>query len=204
MTRVPRTRSRLEELRARKKRADDETIFQASPGTRLLAGGMCALIAVMLLIHQTQIDGPKPLVRAVVAVVALALAVAGWYFFRRGARRGAAVRLDKRGLGMALGFDGWIELPWNRVEAFRYWEPTGLGRLIKRRQSRWIGILLKEDLNRGALSWDQRFELDFNAFHNRPGLCLLEPFVRAEILDVLQAFKDHAPGELDDYDWMNR
>ena len=105
---------------------------------------------------------------------------------------------------MAVGFSGWLEFTWDQVEAFRYWEPTGLAMLVKRRQSRWVGVVLKENLKRSTLSWDQKFEIWLNTFHNRPGLCLLHPFVDAPILDVLQAFKDYAPSELDDYEWMKR
>lgn len=105
---------------------------------------------------------------------------------------------------MALGFSGWIDVPWSAVEAFRYWEPTGIALLVKRRQSRWVGILLKDTSMLRDLTWDQRFEIWMNTFHNRPGLTLLHPFVKAPILDVLQAFKDHAPKALDDYTWMSK
>jgi ribonucleotide reductase alpha subunit len=90
------------------------------------------------------------------------------------------------------------------VEAFRYWEPTGIALLVKRRQSRWVGVLLNRKLKADDLTWDMRLEIWLNTFHNRPGLCILHPFVKASILDVLQAFKDHAPRKLDDYEWMKR
>lgn len=203
VSRVPKTKSRLEALRARKK-APEEVVFNASPGTRRLAGGMFALLALMFLIHQTQIEGAKPLIRAFALFCSGGGAVLAWYFLRRGSRKGPVLKLSKQGFGMALGFNGWVEFPWDQVEAFRYWEPTGLAFLVKRRQSRWVGIVLKASLKRSELSWDQKFEIWLNTFHNRPGLCLLHPFVEAPILDVLQAFKDYAPKELDDYEWMKR
>lgn len=202
MTRVPRTRSRLEELRARKKVT--EVVFNASAGTRRLAGGMCLILGVMFVIHQTQVDGAKPLIRAFALAATGFFGVLAWYFLRRGSRRGPVLRLDKQGFGMAVGFSGWLEFTWDQVEAFRYWEPTGLVMLVKRRQSRWVGVLLKEAPKKSDLTWDQKFEIWLNTFHNRPGLCLLHPFVDAPILDVLQAFKDYAPKELDDYEWMSR
>ncbi|MEM7743778.1 MAG: hypothetical protein AAF409_08715 [Pseudomonadota bacterium] len=203
MSRVPKTKSKLEALRARQK-APPEVTFNAAPGTRLLAGGMCAILAGMFLIHQTQIDGLAPFLRAGSALIAAFFAVLAWYFIRRGSRRGPVLHLDKHGFGMALGFNGWIEMPWDEVEAFRYWEPTGIAFLVKRRQSRWVGIVLRHGLKRETLTWDQHFEIRLNTIHNRPGLCILHPFVDASILDVLQAFKDHAPRELDDYEWMSR
>lgn len=203
MSRVPQTKSRLEALRARKK-APDEVTFQAKAGTRLLAGGMCAVIAVMFLIHQTQVDGVKLLIRLFAAAGAGGFGVLAWYFFRRGSRKGPLLRLSKEGFGIAVGFSTWLEFRWDEIEAFRYWEPTGLMMLIKRRQSRWVGVLLKENPKRSSLPWDARFELWLNTFHNRPGLCVMHPFVDAPILDVLQAFKDYAPKALDDYEWMKR
>ena len=202
MSRVPKAKSRLEELRARKKVT--EVVFNASPGTRRLAGGMCLVLAIMFLIHQTQIEGAKPLIRAFALTASVGFGGLAWYFLRRGSRRGPVLRLDKQGFGMAVGFSGWLEFSWDEVEAFRYWEPTGLLQIIKRRQSRWVGIVLKGKLKRSTLTWDQKFEIWLNTFHNRPGLCLLHPFVDASILDVLQAFKDYAPSELDDYEWLKR
>ncbi|MFK7945389.1 MAG: hypothetical protein AB8B85_21110, partial [Paracoccaceae bacterium] len=142
MTRVPKTKSRLEELRAKKKIT--EVVFNAAPGTRRLAGGMCLVIAVMFLIHQTQIDGAKLLIRAFALSGTVGFTVLAWYFIRRGSRRGMLLRMDKQGFGMAVGFHGWLDFTWDEVEAFRYWEPTGLAMLIKRRQSRWVGVLLKQ------------------------------------------------------------
>ena len=202
MSRVPRTKSRLEELRAKKKIT--EVVFNASPGTRRLAGGMCALLAILFLIHQTQVDGTKLLIRAFALACTVGFGVLAWYFLRRGSRKGPVLRLTKQGFGMAVGFNGWLEFTWDQVEAFRYWEPTGLAMLIKRRQSRWVGVLLKQNPRKSDLTWDMRFELGLNTFHNRPGLCLLHPFVDVPILDVLQAFKDYAPRELDDYEWMSK
>ncbi len=203
MSRVPQAKSKLEELRARKK-APEEVVFNAAPGTRRLAAGMCGVLALMFLFHQTQIDGVKPLFRIFALVCAAGLGTLAWYFFRRGSRTGPVLKISKQGFGMALGFNGWVEYPWDEVEAFRYWEPTGIAMLVKRRQSRWVGVLTKSHPKRSDLSWDQKFEISFNTFHNRPGLCLLHPFVDAPILDVLQAFKDYAPKKLDDYEWMKR
>ena len=197
MTRVPKTRSRL------KKRVPDEATFHAAPGSRVLAGALSGVLAVMFVIHQTQIDGPAILLRTGIGVLTVFFAIIAWYFLKRGMRRGPVLRVGPDGFGMALGFSSWIDLPWDQVQAFRYWEPTGMALLVKRRQSRWIGILLHGGL-RASLPWDARFEIWLNTFHNRPGLCLLHPFVRENILDVLQAFKDHAPKETDDYKWMQR
>lgn len=202
MSRVPETKSRLEQMRARKKIT--EVVFNAAPGSRLLAAAMCGLIAVLFVIHQTQIDGVKLLLRGFAVSGAVVFGVLAWYFFRRGSRRGPVLRLDKQGFGIALGFNTWREIPWEDVEAFRYWEPTGIQMLVKRRQARWVGILLDKGLARTRQPWDVRFEIWLNTFHNRPGLCVLDPFVEAPILDVLQAFKDFAPRALDDYEWMNR
>ena len=203
MTRTPRTRSTLARLRARQK-APDEAVFNASPGTRYLAAGMCFVLAVLFLIHQTQIEGAKPLVRGFAAFASLFLGGLGWYFWHRARRRGPVLRIDKQGFGFALGHDTWLDFTWDQVKAFRYWEPTGIAMLVKRRQSRWVGVLLNHNLPASSLPWDARFEIWLNTFHNRPGLCLLHPFVDAPILDVLQAFKDYAPKELDEYDWMSK
>ena len=67
-----------------------------------------------------------------------------------------------------------------------------------------VGVLLNRKLAREGLTWDQRFEIWLNTFHNRPGLCILHPFVQAPILDVLQAFKDFGPRRPDDYNWMSK
>ena len=198
MTRVPKTKSRL------KKRRAGAVSFEAAPGSRRLAGGMCAVLAVMFLIHQTQVEGLAILIRLFAAACMAGFAVLAWYFLRRGARRGPVMTVGPEGFGMALGFSSWVEIPWSAVEAFRYWEPTGIALLVKRRQARWIGILLSDTGPLKGLPWDARFEIWLNRFFNRPGLCLLHPFVRAPILDVLQAFKDFAPKETDDYKWMSR
>ena len=198
MTRVPKTKSRLP------KRRRDIVTFEAAPGSRLLAGGLCAVLAVMFLIHQTQIEGISPAIRLLALAGTAFFGVLAWYFLRRGGRKGTVLRVGPDGFGIALGFNGWVDIPWEAVKAFRYWEPTGLALLIKRRQSRWVGVLLKDQTPLKNLSWDQRFEIWLNTFHNRPEVTLLHPFVRAPILDVLQAFKDHAPKELDDYTWMSR
>ena len=205
MTRVPKTKSRLSELRAKAK-PKEVAVFEGSPGSRLWATALCAILAVMFAAHQTQIDGASPLLRAGSALVAAFFAVLAWYFLKRGGRRGPVLEVRPDGFGMALGFRTWIDIPWEQVEAFRYWEPTGMAALVKRRQSRWVGVLLLKGkgVKRRDLPWDARFEIWLNTVHNRPGLCLLHPFVRADILDVLQAFKDHAPSELDDYTWMKR
>jgi len=196
MTRVPKTRTRL------KKKRPTEAIFDAAPGSRLLASRLCAVLTVMLLIHQTQIEGLAVLLRLFIAVMTAFFAVLTWYFHRRGSRRGTVLRVGREGFGIAVGFAGWLDIPWDEVKAFRYWEPTGMAMLIKRRQSRWVGVLLNRNLPASGLSWDMRFEIWLNTFHNRPGLCLLDPFVRAPILDVLQAFMDYAPKALDDNKWM--
>lgn len=203
MSRVPQSKSKLEALRARKK-APEEVVFNAVPGTRLLAGGMCALLAAMFLIHQTQVEGAKPLIRLFAGLCMLGFGWLGWYFLRRGSRKGPVLRIDKQGFGIAIGFDTWLDFTWDQVQAFRYWEPTGLAFLVKRRQSRWVGVLMKEKLRARNLPWDARFEIWLNTFHNRPGFCILHPFVDRPILDVLQAFKDYAPKDLDEYDWMSK
>ena len=198
MTRIPQTRTRLA------KRARNEVVFQASPGPRRLAGAMCGVLAALFVIHQTQIDGLSIWFRLFAAAMATFFAVLAWYFWRRGSRSGPVLRVGRDGFGIAIGFNGWLEFPWDEVQAFRYWEPTGLAMLIKRRQSRWVGVLLNRKLPRSSLAWDQRFEIWLNTFHNRPGLCILHPFVDAPILDVLQAFKDFAPRRADDFNWMSK
>lgn len=203
MSRVPQTRSRLEQLRARKK-APEVVEFQATPGTRLLAAAMCGLIAVMFLFHQTQVDGAKPLIRIFALFGAAFFGALAWYFWKRGMRKGPVLRLSKQGVGVALGWTGWIDLTWDQVHAFRYWEPTGIMLLVKRRQSRWVGIVLKDRSFIDKLPLDQRFEAWLNRLGNRPALTILHPFVDVPILDVLQAFKDYAPKELDDYEWLKR
>ncbi|MEM9062489.1 MAG: hypothetical protein AAGD13_18665 [Pseudomonadota bacterium] len=193
----------MENLRARKK-APDVVEFQASPGTRLLAAAMCGLLCAMFLFHQTQIEGTKLLVRAFAIAGAGLFGALAWYFWKRGSRKGPVLRLSKQGVGFALGWSGWIDLTWDQVQVFRYWEPTGLAFLVKRRQSRWVGIVLKDRSFIDALPLDQRFEAWLNRLGNRPSLTVLHPFVDAPILDVLQAFKDYAPKELDDYKWLSR
>ena len=200
--RVPQTKSKLEQLRARKNKPE-VVEFQAVPGTRLLAAAMCGIIALFFVIHQTQVEGLKPLIRAFAVVGAFFFGALAWYFWKRGSRKGPVLRLSKQGVGIALGWSGWVELSWDEVKAFRYWEPTGLAFLVKRRQSRWVGIVLKDRSFIDALPLDQRFEAWLNRFGNRPSLTILHPFVDVPILDVLQAFKDYAPKELDDYEWMD-
>ena len=203
MTRVPQTKSRLEALRARKK-VPEVVEFQAAPGTRLLAAAMCGLLCVMFLFHQTQVEGANSLIRLFAAVSATLFGALAWYFWKRGSRKGPVLRLSKQGVGIALGWSGWVDLGWDQVKAFRYWEPTGLAFLVKRRQSRWVGIVLKDRGFIDALPLDQRFEAWLNRTGSRPSLTVLHPFVDAPILDVLQAFKDYAPKDLDDYEWMKR
>ena len=193
MTRVPKTKT------LNKKRALAAQVFQAHPGTRRLAGGMCALLAVMFLIHQTQVEGIKPFIRLFALACTLVFSALALYFFRRGSRRGPVLKIGPDGFGIAVGFSGWIEVPWDKVKAFKYWEPTGIAMLVKRRQSRWVGVALKDSSLLAGRPPSERFEIWLNTFHNRPALTVLHPFVASNILDVLQAFKDHAPPELDDY-----
>lgn len=180
-----------------------EAVFQAAPGTRMLAGYLCAVLTFMFVVHQTQIEGEAAPLRLMAFVLAIFFGALAWYFLKRGSRKGPVLRVGPDGFGIAVGFDGWLEFPWEDVEAFRYWEPTGMAMLVKRRQSRWVGVLLNRKLVANLPS-DQRFEIWLNTFHNRPGLCVLHPFVRENILDVLQAFKDHAPKRADDYEWMKK
>lgn len=201
MTRVPKAKSKLEQLRARKNKPE-VVEFQGIPGTRLLASAMCGIIACMFVIHQTQVEGLKPLIRAFAIAGAIFFTALALYFWKRGTRKGPVLRISKQGMGIALGWTGWVELTWDQVQAFRYWEPTGLAFVIKRRQSRWVGIVLKDRSFIDALPMDQRFEAWLNRLGNRPSLTILHPFVDAPILDVLQAFKDYAPKELDDYTWL--
>lgn len=198
MSRVPKAKARL------KPRRHVELVFNHRAGSRFVAAGLCGLLAVMFLIHQTQVDGAKPLIRGFAAVAAIFFSVLAAYFWRRGARRGPMLRLTPDGFGIAVGFSGWIELPWNAISAFRYWEPTGFMLLVKRRQTRWVGVVLKDRRFIDDLPLDQRFDAWLNRMFNRPSLCVIEPTVDAPILDVLQAFKDHAPRALDDYEWLSR
>lgn len=196
MSRVPKIKSRLSKAQA--------AVFMASPGTRRLAAGLSGVLAVLFLIHQTQIEDVAPGLRAFSLAMTAIFGAIFWFFWNRGSRKGPVLRLTKEGFGIAVGFRGWLEFPWDQVKAFRYWEPTGIAMMVKRRQSRWIGVLLNEPLPAAGLTWDERFEIWLNKVHNRPGLCVLHPFVDAPILDVLQAFKDYAPRALDDYTWMTR
>lgn len=198
MTRIPKTRSRMAS------RAKHEAVFMASPGPRRLAAAMCAVLALLFVVHQTQIDGTAIWFRLFAAVMAALFGGLAWYFWRRGSRTGPVLRVGPDGFGIAVGFEGWLEFAWDDVQAFRYWEPTGLAMLVKRRQARWVGVLLNRKLPSTSLTWDQRFDIWLNTFHNRPGLCVLHPFVQAPILDVLQAFKDFAPRRADEFDWMKK
>jgi hypothetical protein len=169
----------------------------AAPGWRPAAGVLSALIALMLLAHQLFLDGPKPLLRGLVLLAAAGFGTLGWYMVRRGRRRGLVLRLGPEGVGIALGFAGWLEVPWDRVRAWRYWEPTGFAALVKRRQARWIGFRLVDETVLARRPWDERLEMWLNRVQGRPPLCTLAPFVDAPILDVLEACQTHAP-ELDD------
>ena len=64
LTRIPRARARG------RSRAAREFAFPAAPGWRPAAGGLAALIALMLLVHQLFVEGPKPLLRALVLLAA--------------------------------------------------------------------------------------------------------------------------------------
>ena len=198
MTRVPKIRSRLN------KSKPDEAVFLAAPGHRRKAAVMCAVLALLFLLHQTQIEGTAIWFRLFAALMTGFFVWLGWYLWRRGSRKGPVLRVDRDGFGIAVGFKGWLEFPWDQVEAFRYWEPTGLMMLVKRRQARWVGIIVTGKLRADDLTWDQKFDIWVNTFHNRPGLCVLHPFVQAPILDVLQAFKDFGPRRADDYNWMSK
>ena len=169
----------------------------AAPGWRPAAGGLAALIGLMLLAHQLFVEGPKPLLRAIALVAAAGFAWLAFYLARRGARRGPALRLGPGGVGIALGFAGWVEVPWAALRAWRYWEPAGFAVLVKRRQARWVGFRLKDETVLAGRPWDERLEMWLNRVQGRPALCLLAPFVAAPILDVLEALQTHAP-ELDD------
>ena len=151
----------------------------------------------MLLIHQLFVEGPKPLLRALVLLAAVGFAAIAWYLIRRGRRRGPVLRLRPDGVGVAVGFAGWLEVPWEQVRAWRYWEPTGFAVLVKRRQARWVGFRLKDESVLAGRPWDERLEMWLHRAQGRPALCTLAPFVGAPILDVLEAFQTYAP-ELDD------
>ena len=140
MTRVPKTKTRLT------KRLRTGISFDAAPGSRLLAGGLCAVLAAMFVIHQAQVEGSNLAIRLLALAATAFFGALAWYFLRRGSRKGAVLHVGREGFGMALGFNGWVDIPWSDVEAFRYWEPTGFALLVKRRQSRWVGILLKKAL----------------------------------------------------------
>lgn len=198
MTRVPKVK------RKPGTRPSSDLVFEGSSGTRIQAAVLCAVLALMFLLNQTQLEGEALLLRLLSLVLMVFFAGLAWYFWRRGRRKGPVIQIGPNGFGIAVGFETWLEFPWDKVEAFRYWEPTGLAMLIKRRQSRWIGVLVNQKIDGTKLPWDARFEIWLNTFHNRPGLCLLHPFVKANILDVLQAFKDNAPRRADDYNWMSR
>lgn len=203
MTRIPQTKSKMEQLRARKA-APRHVAFQPARRVRYLAGGLSAVVCLMFVLHQTQIDGAAPLFRGFAAIAAAISGTFAWFYLRRAARKGPLLTLDKQGFGIAIGFERWLDFTWDQAQAFRYYEPTGLQILVKRRNTRWVGVLLADNLPAKDLSWDVRLEIFLNTFQNRPGLCIHERYVDAPILDVLQAFKDYAPKALDDYNWMER
>lgn len=151
----------------------------------------------MLLLHQLYIDGPKPLLRAFVLLATMAFAAVARYMFLRGKRRGPVLRVGPDKVGIAIGFDGWLDVPWDAVLAWRYWEPTGFAVLVKRRQARWVGFRLKDEVVLAGRPWDQQLEMWLHRAQGRPSLCVLAPFVAAPILEVLEAFQTHAP-QLDD------
>lgn len=151
----------------------------------------------MLLVHQLYVEGPKPLARLAALFGSAFFAAVAVYLVKRGFRRGAAVRVGPSGVGIALGFAGWLEVPWEQVRAWRYWEPTGFALLVKRRQPRWVGLRLRDEAPLAARPWDERLEMWLGRMHGRPALCVLHPFVAAPILEVLEAFQTHAPA-LDD------
>jgi hypothetical protein len=191
LTRVPQARAR------ERTRAARASAFDAAPGWRPAAAGLAALIALMLTLHQLYVEGPKPLLRLFVLLVATGFAALAWYLLQRGRRRGPALRVGPEGVGIALGFAGWLEVPWERVRAWRYWEPTGFAVLVKRRQARWVGFRLTDEGALAGRPWDQRLEMALNRLQGRPALCVLAPFVAAPILEVLESFQAHA-AHLDD------
>ena len=171
--------------------------FAAVPGWRPVGGALCAMIAAMLLVHQLYIDAPRPAIRLVALLAAVLFGAIAWYLVRRGFRRGTAIRVGPEGVGIALGFRGWLEVPWEEVRAWRYWEPTGFMLLIKRRAPRWVGYVLKDESRLGARPWDERLEMWLARANGRPSLCVTHPFVEGSILEVLEAFQTQA-GALDD------
>ncbi len=171
--------------------------FIGVPGWRPVGGALSAMIAAMLMVHQLYVDGPKPLVRLLALLGAVAFAAIAWYLLRRGFRRGVAIRVSPEGVGIAIGFRGWLEVSWDEVRAWRYWEPTGFMLLIKRRAPRWVGFVLKDESRLRDRSWDERLEMWLARVNGRPSLCVLHPFVEGSILEVLEAFQTQA-GALDD------
>ncbi|HET7409034.1 MAG TPA: hypothetical protein VFJ13_02435, partial [Paracoccaceae bacterium] len=171
------------------------TEFATAPGWRPAGGALCGVIALMLLGFQLQ-DGPRPEIRLAALLGAAVFGIAAWYMIRRGLRRGLALRIGPEGVGIALGFRGWIEAPWDQVRAWRYWEPTGVGPLV-RREPRWIGVRLKDESVLAGRLWDERLEIWLGRTHQRPPLCVVDPFVTASMPEVQEAFRTQAPA-LDD------
>lgn len=171
--------------------------FAGVPGWRPVGGALCAMIAAMMLVHQLYIEGPRPAMRLVALIIALWFAFIAYYLIRRGFRRGLALRVGPEGVGIALGFRGWLDVPWDEVRAWRYWEPTGFMLLVKRRAPRWVGFKLKDESVLARRPWDERLEMWLARWNGRPKLCVLHPFVDGSILEVLEAFQTQA-GALDD------
>ena len=197
MSRTPKVKSRLEDLRARKKPRSD-LVLQAGAGGRLWAGAaLSGTIAVMFIAHQTQVEGAQLLIRLLSLAAAAAFAVLAWYLARRAARRGDMVRITSEGICLAVGFRGWLEIPWENIRGYRYWEPTGFALLYKRRQPRWVGFKLRDESTLMGRPWDEAAELAWNRWAGRPAVAVLHTMIRGSILDVLEACQTHRR-DLDD------
>lgn len=182
MSRVPKAKQAKDKRQALKNLS-----LGARPGRLWAAAFVSGLIAVMFVIHQTQIDGAKVVIRAFAVACAIGFGVMAWYLGKRAARRGEAVRIDKTGIGLAIGFGGWLEVPWDGIAAYRYWEPTGLALLWKRRQPRWVGFKLKDESVLKGRPWDEALDLFLARLAGRPALVVLHTNIDGSILDVLEA-----------------
>lgn len=175
----------------------ETTEFSGVPGWRPVGGALCAMISAMMLIHQLYVEGPRPVVRLSALAATIGFGIVAYYLVRRGFRRGLALRVGPEGVGIALGFRGWLDVSWDEVLAWRYWEPTGFMLLVKRRAPRWVGFRLKDESRLAERPWDERLEIWLARAYGRPSLCVLHPFVEGSILEVLEAFQIQAR-DLDD------